>query len=340
MTKIGIKDIAKKCNVSIATVSYVINGVDKVSEDKKKLVLKTIEELNYNPNLNARALSKGESKLIGILLPLVEKQDSIGNLIGGNPFYMEFIEGAESEIKDCGYDILISGTYNQSGFKKWLSSRTLDGLVLFGSSSKEIYKTIKEMKIPCCIVDGEEVDGFISVNIDDKLGGYLATKHLIEYGHRKIGFFGSSLDKSNVNRNRYEGYVKALRNSGISLNSNYIFEDEVSYEAGVRMAEKFVKDKLDITSLVCTSDITAIGLIKGLTDLNVKVPEELSVVGFDDIKMSSYITPTLTTVKQDVVLKGKIAIEYLISTIKGKINSNRQTILIPSLIVRKSTKHI
>lgn len=340
MKKTGIKDIAKRCNVSVATVSYVINGIDKVPAEKRKLVLDTIKEMNYNPDLNARALSKGESKLIGILLPLVEKEDSVSNLIGGNPFYMEFIAGVELAIQNQEYDILISGMYNVQGFKKWISSRMVDGLVIFGSVSSEIYKIIKEMNLPCCLVDGDEIDGFISISIDDHLGGYLATKHLIDKGHRKIGFFGSSIDKSNVNKFRYEGYLKALKENGIPENKKIIFEDEVSYESGVRMAEKIVNEKIDITSLVCTLDITAIGLIKGLTDLNVKVPDQLSVVGFDDIKMSSYIIPTLTTVKQDVVLKGKIATEYLIQTIQKKIKPSRQTILIPSLIERKSTKSI
>ena len=340
MKKIGMKDIAKKCNVSVATVSYVINGVDKVSEEKKKMVLQAIEELNYNPNLNARALSKGESKLIGILLPLVEEEDRIESLIGSNPFYMEFIAGAECGLQDRGYDILLSGTYGHENFKRWLSGRDLDGIVIFGSAPKEIYQIVREMQVPCCLVDSDEGDGWMSVNIDDELGGYLATRHLIDLGHQKIGFLGSSLNKSNVNRNRYQGYQRALKEGGIRFNPKYVFEDDVSFEAGVRTAQKIYQSQSDITGIVCTSDTGAIGLIKGCTDLKMKVPDRLSIVGFDDIKMSSYITPTLTTIKQDVALKGKIAVDYLISSLVSNTSLNRQTVLIPTLIQRESTKKL
>ncbi len=335
-----MKDIAKRCHVSIATVSYVINGVDKVSEEKKQLILKTIEEMNYNPNLNARALSKGESKLIGVLLPLVEEKDRIDNLIGGNPFYMEFIEGAESALKDNEYDLVLSGTCDITRFKKWITSRMLDGIILFGTVDDKIYNFIKEMHIPCCIVDGEGIEGIMGINIDDQLGGYLATKHLIDLGHQQIGFFGSSLEKSNVNIKRFNGYKKAMLENGLTIDSDFVFEDEVSYEAGVRVAKKIIQDGLTLTGLVCTSDITAIGLIKGMNDMNIMIPDRLSVVGFDDIKMASYITPSLTTIKQDVALKGKLAIECLIENIEQNVNSNRQTILIPSLIIRKSTQDL
>lgn len=338
MKKIGIKDIAKYCNVSVATVSYVINGVGKVSKEKRKIVLDAIEKLNYNPNLNARALSKGESKLIAVLLPLVEKEDEVAGLIGSNPFYMEFIAGVECVLQSKGYDIVLANSSVGEGFKKWLTSRSLDGIIVFGSTSKSMYEDIEELQIPCCFVDGDVDYGKLSVNIDDEQGEYLATKHLIDLGHTKIGFLCSSLAKSNVNRNRYQGYIKALNEAGIELNENYIFEDEVSFEAGVRIARKIINQKLDITGVVCTSDILAIGVIKAYNDMKINIPSSLSVVGFDDIKMSSYITPTLTTVKQDVALKGRKATEMLLANLNNK--TTNRIILIPSLIVRDSTKRL
>lgn len=336
MKKTGIKDIAKYCNVSVATVSYVINGVDKVSKEKRKLVLDAIEKLNYNPDLNARALSKGESKLIGILLPLVEEDDQVAALIGSNPFYMEFIAGVECGLQNLEYDIVLSSSYNDDNFKRWLTSRNLDGMIVFGSTSKNMYKTIVDAQIPCCLVDSSQnFPKCLNVNIDDELGEYLATKHLIDLGHTHIGFLGSSLDKSNVNIERLQGYKRALIEAGIEIDNNYIFEDEVSFEAGIRIAKKIINQNLPLTGVVCTSDILAIGVIKAYNDAHISVPEKLSVVGFDDIKMSSYITPSLTTIKQDVALKGKKAIELLLSSLNGATKNN--VILIPSLIVREST---
>ena len=330
-----IRDVAEKANVSVATVSYVINGIGKVSKEKRKMVLEAIEKLNYNPNLNARALSKGESKLIGILLPLVEKDDEVAALIGSNPFYMEFIAGVECVLQNKGYDIVLANSYNSEDFKKWLTSRSLDGIIIFGSTPKNMYNIIEELQIPCCLVDGDVNYGKLSVNIDDELGEYLATKHLIDLGHTRIGFLCSSLAKSNVNRNRYEGYVKALKEAGLKVNEEYIFEDEVSFEAGIRIARKIINKKLDITGVVCTSDILAIGVIKAYNDMKISIPSSLSVVGFDDIKMSSYITPTLTTIKQDVALKGRKATEILLANLDNK--TTNRIILIPSLIVREST---
>ncbi len=340
MKKIGIKDIAEHCGVSIATVSYVINGVEKVSEEKKKIVMEAIKELDYNPNLNARALSKGESRLIGILLPLVEEEDKIGTVIGNNPFYMEFIAGVELSLQDQGYDILISGANNNLDLRRWLSGRSLDGIIVFGSVPKEFLKTIVEQQIPCCLVDSEDAKGRLSVAIDDELGGYLATEHLLSLGHRKIGFAGASLSKSNVNKKRWQGYRRALNEKGLEIDDRFVFEDDVSYESGKRIAGRILAEKTEITGLVCTSDIIAIGVIKEYSDRRISIPEHLSVVGFDDIKISSYITPGLTTIKQDVALKAKLAAEYLIHGIAHRGEAERQTILVPSLVIRNSTRKI
>ena len=135
----------------------------------------------------------------------------------------------------------------------------------------------------------------------------------------------------------YNAFVgcKKLKNIIVDDNDNYIFEDEVSFEAGIRIAKKIINQNLPLTGVVCTSDILAIGVIKAYNDAHISVPEKLSVVGFDDIKMSSYITPSLTTIKQDVALKGKKAIELLLSSLNGATKNN--VILIPSLIVREST---
>lgn len=337
MKKIGIKDIADYCGVSIATVSYVINGKEKVSPKKRQEVWNAIKELKYNPNMNARALSKGESKLIGILLPLVEEKDRISNLISDNPFYMEFISGVAMATQDRGYDILIAGANNKLDFKRWISQRSLDGVITFGAIPSDFYQIIKDEEVPCCLVDSDEIEGFLSVSIDDELGCYLATKHLLDLNHKKIGFACASLDKSHVNQKRWKGYKRALSEYGIDYDKNLCFEDDVSYDSGRRIAVQVLKDK-SITGLVCTSDTIAIGVIKEYNERQIKIPEHLSIVGFDDIKISSFITPGLTTVKQDVTLKAKMATDYLISSLTNKEREKIKTVLTPTLIIRNSTK--
>lgn len=332
--KVSIKEIAERCNVSIATVSYVLNGVNKVSDEKKAEILQAIEELGYKRNLNAVALSKKESKLICLLLPLVESEDRLESIMRANPFYMEFLSGAESVAKELGYDIILAGTKSDADFQGWLESRSIDGVIAFDTISDESIEVIKKLGIPCCLVDTPKVDGFVSVNIDDEGGEYQACQYLIRCGHREIAFAGASLDKSMVNISRYKGYLKALEEAGIKPNKDWIFQEEVSYEGGKRLASRIVDLEKPVTAVVCTSDILALGLMKGFDELHKKVPDDYSVIGFDDIQIASYLTPSITTVRQDIYKKGSLSVDALVRKLKNE--SPEDVILETSLIVRDS----
>ena len=335
---INIKEVAKKCNVSIAAVSYTLNNVNKVSAKKKELILKTIEEMGYKPNLNAVALIKNESKLIGILLPLVEKDDRVENLLRSNPFYMEFISGAESAAQQLGYDLILSGTTSNDDFEGWLKSRSVDGIIAFDSISKENIQLLKDRSYPTCLIDSVDLDGFVSVRIDDKEGEYLATKYLISLGHKNIAFACSSIKKSSVNKARYKGFKRAMEEANLPFDEKYIFEGNVDYESGVKIAENIIKHYPEVTGVIATSDILALGIMKGCNNLNKKIPEDLSIIGFDDIQISSFVSPRLTTIKQDIYKKGIVAVENLVKNIKkGQIDN---CILMPELTIRESAAKI
>lgn len=334
--KISIYDIAKYSGVSPAAVSYVINGVNKVSEETKIRVLAAIEELGYVPDHNARSLSTGKSHLIGLFLPLNDA--SIAFL--QNPFYVEFIGGLEQGIANYDYDIVIGCQKNQYNFKDWAISRGLDGVVMLGTYPKNVYDDIKKLNIPVALTDVYEdySKEFHNIRIDDEKGTYIATKHLIENGHTKIGFVGCR-DLSFVDKQRYDGYVKAMKEHDLSISEDAFYHSFATFDDGIKVADN-IMIKNNVTAIVCAADIIAIGIIRRYIEKGKKVPEDLSVVGFDDIQDAKYIYPGLTTVHQDIGKKGKLAAELILKSLRDKVNEASLVITEPSLVIRESVKKI
>lgn len=324
--KVSIYDIAKYLGVSPATVSYVINGVNKVSDKTKEKVLKAIDELGYVPNYTARALSTGKSHLIGILLPL--EDPSIAFL--QNPFYAEFIGGLEKGISKYNYDVVIGVIKNQTDFKDWIRSRDLDGLVMIGSYDKEIYKDLNGLNIPIVLTDdySDLASSFNSVRSNDEAGIYSATKYLIDNGHRDIAFVGNPKAYL-IDNYRYNGYKKALDDNNIR--SDYLYKTDATFDSGYLIGEDIIKDK-KVSAIICSGDMLAIGIIKKIKELGYDVPKDLSIIGFDDIASASIVHPGLTTIHQDIGEKGyrsaQIIIDILENDRKGKIAVNLEPYLV------------
>jgi len=329
--KVSIYDIAKSINVSPASVSYVINGVNKVSQKTKEKILKAIDELGYVPDHNARTLSTGKSHLIGLFLPLYDAYVAFLQ----NPFYVEFIGGLEMGIAGEDYDIVIGCRKNQDNFKDWARSRCLDAVVMLGSYPENIYDDIKQLNIPVVLTDIYEdyASEFHNIRIDDVKGEYLATKHLIANGHKDIGFVGSA--DSLVDQQRFEGYKKALKEAQIPFDQEKFFNSYATFDDGYNIADK-IMEKNNVTAVACSADIIAIGIMKRYIEKGKKLPKDLSIVGFDDIKDSNYVYPGLTTIKQDIGLKGKMAAQMLIEDLKKKNNTYGLITLKPELIIRDS----
>lgn len=335
-----IRDVAKLANVSSATVSYVQNDVKKVSEKTRLRVLAAIEELNYYPNFTAVSLSKEKSKLIGVILPYIEESSDL--LFGQNQYYNEFLSGVELVARKYKFDTLITGIKNHKECKEWVKKRNLDGLIIMGLFPNELYEEMSQLEIPIVLIDTYEkyTKHFSAVQIDDRLGGYLATKHLVELNHKRIAFVATDLATSTVDMKRFEGYKKALDEAGISLNEKFIFETkDITFHLGTEIGREIQNYECGITGIVTVSDTLAIGIIKSLLDSGLKVPDDYSIVGFDDISVSKYISPSLTTIKQDIFEKGRLAANLLVN--KEKYVSDDQIGELPiQLMIRDSTKRI
>ena len=334
--KISIYDIAKYSNVSPASVSYVINGKNKVSEETKQKVLKAIEELGYVPNHNARSLSTGKSHLIGLFLPLSDT--SVAFL--QNPFYVEYIGGLEKGIMDADYDIVISGLKNEHDFERWARSRNLDAVVMLGKYPKKVYDDIKKLNIPVVLTDvyEEYSNEFHNIRINDEKGMYLSTKHLIEKGHKEIGFIGFK-EISLVDENRFNGYKRAMNEYNIEIKDEYLFTSLATFDDGYKIADEIIR-RNNVTAVACSADIVAIGIIKRYNELGKNIPEDLSIIGFDDIQDAKYIHPGLTTIHQDIGSKGEKAMQIILENLKNNIHTKTLINLEPYLVERESVKEL
>lgn len=338
--KPNIAEIARRAGVSTATVSYVINDVNKVSDKTKERIRNIMSELDYIPSINARSLSNGQTKLIGVTLPLIAPSDTTGTLLETNPFFAEYLGEIHKVIASYGYDILLSGIQVKGKYKNWIKSRGLDGIILLGSYPPDIYEEVKDLNIPTVLTDVYETyaNDFHSVNTDDAEGSYIATKHLISLGHKKIGFVGGSIKESPIHNNRYLGYGKAMIEAGLKINSDYVYETLTTFEGGMLLAQRLMKEKIDLTALVVDADIVALGVMKACQDNGRKIPEELSIVGFDDIQAASFVSPGLTTIRQFISKKGEIAANLIMKDILANTRTSDSKMVKAKLIVRGSTK--
>ena len=336
--KVSIYDIAKIAGVSSASVSYVVNGKGKVSEKTKQKILKVMEQTGYTPDTFAISLSTGKSHLIGLCLPFKDASEAFVN----NPFYGEFLGYFEKEMIKEGYDVIVGSLKDAKSFTRWVKSRKLEGVVMIGLFPNEIYEAIQKLDLSVVLVDVYESHSpsFKSIRVDDKGGTYKATKYLIEQGHRNIGFVGGDVDNSLLDDMRFDGYVDALKESGIELNSSLVYKIPATFDGGYAIAEEIASHIDDMTAVVCDADIIAIGIIRRLNELGHKIPDELSIVGFDDIQAARYIYPALTTVHQSIREKGRLSALTLLDQMKGTEDGDNLVITKTSLIVRQSVKNL
>lgn len=338
--KTNIAEIAHLAGVSTATVSYVINDVGKVSEKTKLRIREIMAELDYIPSINARSLSNGQTKLIGVTLPLIAPSDTTGTLLETNPFFSEYLGEIHKVVSSYGYDILLSGIQVKGKYKNWIKSRGLDGIILLGSYPPDIYEEVKSLNIPTVLTDVYEsyANDFHSVNTDDADGAYFATKHLISLGHKKIGFVGGSIKESPIHNNRYLGYGKAMLEANLKINNDCIFETLTTFEGGLSLATHLMKEKTELTALFVDADIVALGIMKACQDSGRKIPDELSIVGFDDIQAASFTSPGLTTIRQFISKKGEIAAHLIMKDILANTRTTESKVVKSKLIIRGSTK--
>jgi len=333
-----IKDVAAEAGVSIATVSYVINKIDKVAEEKIKRVNLAIEKLKYEPNLAARSLVKKEGRMIAVITSATDKE----SLLTANPFFHEFINGVEFYCRENGYSALIMGINDNEAFKKSIKGGNIAGVIVTGYISRDKIDLLDNVTFPVLMLDQEKTsDNFIYLRTEDEKGAYLAVENLVENGHTKIGLLTGHLWESLVYRSRFNGYRAALEKYNIEFNEDYIFQTQISYEGGIAAVDQIIPKIGEITSLFCASDIVAIGLIKELYHHKIYVPRDLSIVGFDNIQNSKFFIPELTTISQNIFKKGERAAALINSRLNNTNFTTENEYTMPvNLVVRESVLKI
>lgn len=334
--KITIKEVAKKAGVSPATVSYVLNNKESISDETKQRVWDAISELDYVPDLSARSLTAGSSKLIGVVVPQTEQGQ---RLMFENNFYSEILGSIEYRARLRGYHVLISASDTNENYLTLAKERNLDGIIVIGIYPNSFYQDLKKSKIPIVLIDSYCNDHYYhSIRIDDAYGSYLATKYMIDHGHREIAFFCGEIKENGVMKQRLLGYRQAIEEQGLVFHDKYVFEGKIDYENGISLANALCDSGYKTTAVVATADILAISAMKAFYERGVKVPEDISVIGFDDLQISKYLTPGLTTVHQDISRKGERAMDLLFNSIENPKLTKQEEIMPVNIAERGSVK--
>jgi len=323
-----VKDVAELAGVSVATVSRVVNGSGKVADSSRLRVEKAISELGYCPNLAGRKLRSGRTNKIIVLIPSISHQ-----------FYSKVVSAIERSASEKGFGVLVGITHaneaTEKSFVDMLRAKWADGIIFFSSfmPSEELVKLGSEYPIVQCAE--HTTDKIPSVGIDIENAAYDAVSLLIEHGHRSIAMF-SSKEKYISACQKEAGYLRALREHGIE--ESFILYDSYSYDSGARLAEKAAK--LPITAIFCISDSIAIGAIKKLHDIGISVPDDISVIGFDDTSVSKRFIPALTTVAQPQKDIGTAAFELLHERLINRFAKPEFVKFPHTLIIRDTVKNI
>ena len=289
----SIKDVAREAGVSIATVSRVLNDIDVVNEDTKKKVLDAIKKLGYRPNIVARSLKTQRTKTIGILVPDISSQ-----------FYPEIVRGAEDVANIYDYNVILCNSdfdvQKEREYLRVLKEKMVDGVIYMSSSlSEEMLDLINELDIKTILVETKDKDGVLpSVTIDNISASYEGTKYLLEKGLCKPAFIGSKQDTMNAWGDRFLGFKKALEEANIDVCEELVCLDNLKVKTGTIAVDKFVDSNKEFDSIVCATDEIAIGAINRLRERGYKVPEDISVIGFNNNYVSSYFYPRITTISQ------------------------------------------
>jgi LacI family transcriptional regulator len=327
-----IKDVAALAGVSYTTVSHVINKTRPVSDRVRGEVEAAIRRLNYVPSAVARSLKQQSTSTIGLLVSNIS-----------NPFFAELTQGIEDTCYRAGYTVILCNSDDQperqQTYLRVLLEKRIDGLIIWSAGEDLVLaEHVREAKVPVIIVD-RGVKGLTSdlVQIDHFKGGYLATRHLLDHKHKSIGCIAGP-DTTTVSMDRLNGYRKALAEAGAPFRSEWVVSGDFTAEGGYKAARILLK-RAEISAVFASNDLMGIGLLRFAAEHGIRVPHQLSVIGFDGIDLGRYNYPALTTVGQSIRRQGEIAAGALLDRIrKGGEGRLRKIVMSPELTVRESTR--
>lgn len=332
--KATLKDIARRAKVSIAAVSMVLNDApaSRISKEKSEEIKRIAKELNYVPNQAARSLVRRRSMTIGMIIPDIE-----------NSFFSSLVKTIEDVLRQEGYSLIIVNSndrYEQDlSLLQLLELRGIDGLLL--TIGNESYQHLNDLEqfmakypVPYVVVDRMIPWAKTGVWFNNEHGGFLATEFLIKQGHRRIGCIAADRYSKN-GMERYLGYIRALETYQIPFDEAIVMEGSYHFRDGYQAVDALLHT--DITALVCANDMTAYGAMKRLREQGRKIPDDLSIVGYDNLPLSDILDVSLTSVAQDVELLGKKSVELLLSLIQHP--ERTQIIMLePQLKEKNSTR--
>ena len=329
-----IYDVCSKAEVSMATVSRVINGNPNVREKTRLKVKAAMAELKYKPNSIAQSLASKRSNSVGVL---------VSELYG--PVYGPMMSGIEEELRKAGKHVFIATGHSDEEREKesieFLISRNCDALIMHVEAVPDTYLIeLQKEQTPIVLLNRnvpELPDNCI--NLNNNYGGYLATKCLLDKGHRDIAYIAGPLWKSD-SQDRLEGHKKALAEYGIKFNEQLLFEGDFHEESGMNGLQYFLDKKLNFTGLICANDEMASGALEKARDAQISVPDDLSIIGYDDINVAYYLHPKLTTIRYPVEEMGKMAAKWVIKNVYKKDVDDIKTTFEPELIIRNSCKKL
>lgn len=323
-----IKKIAELAGVSTATVSKILNDKDQsISDATRQRVLAIVEKEGYIPNGIAKSLRMKNTKTIGIIMPDVM-----------NLFFSELARGAEDAAERKGYSVILCNSdNNESKEEKYiqiLHEKMVDGIILTASESGK-NRVLNNIRTPIVLLDRDvETSKKVGrITVDSEKGIYDATTFLINKGCKNIGFISAKSDNK-LSSDRFRGYEKAIIENGMVLDNNKIFLESYSIESGYIGAKKLLEQS-ELDGICCGNDLIAIGAIKALKEKGLSVPQDIKVIGFDDISISKYMDPPLTTVRQPIYNLGEEAVKMLVNIIEKK-EMGMNKVLETELIERNS----
>jgi len=332
--KATIYDIAREAGVSIATVSQVINGKGKISEKRRAEIMEIMERLHYQPSAIAAALTGKQTYTLGLLVPDIS-----------NPYFAELARAVEDRSRQLGYSVVICSTDNKDErverYLNLLQQKRVDGMMIgTGIDNAEILSPLLQQSIPVALIARHMPSLSVhTVTIDDILGGALAADHLLELGHTRVAVL-SEPSKVSSSQERVRGFRETLIKAGLTLEPNQIRESAADLSSAKKEALLLLGEKDHPTGLFCCNDIQAIGALQAAKELGLRVPEDVSIIGFDNTILASVTSPPLTTVAQPIEELGHRAVDLLIEELKDEQKEPQKIVLKPELVIRESAGRV
>lgn len=325
-----IFDIARESGFSYSTVSRTLSGFEHVKPSTRAKVLLAAERLGYVPNQQARSLAGGPSNLIGALVPTL-----------GNDYIIQIIQGIDDALKQSSYNLILYTTNRHQGkeaaYVASIMNGAADGLLLIAPSISEPYLgALRERDFPYVLVDQVDQRGHsLTVTATNRRGAYDATQYLIDLGHRRIGFL-AGLPQLNSAAERFEGYKAALADNGIPFEKRYVTRGDFDTRMGHQATRQLLALADPPTAIFAGNDLSALGAIEAIREHGLRIPEDVSVIGFDDIPQAALAYPKLTTVRQPLNQMGREAVSVLLARLEDRVLESCQIALETSLAVRDS----